>query len=73
MGPLRLWRFETDDVHARTVYILRGLKAVPETMWSQEEWKYIPRPDKAQTLECTSRTAVEDVSHVPSITHYFTK
>ena len=71
IGPLRLWRFEEADVKVRKVYIFRGLKVVLETVWSMEEWKYIPRQDKAQTVECTSRTAVENVSRVPSIAQYF--
>ena len=70
VGPLRLWRFEEGDMHPRATYIFRGLKVVAETMWSNDDYRYIPRPDKTQTVECTSRTAVEDVSHVPAITEY---
>ena len=68
VDPLRLWRYEEQDMHARATNIIRGLKGVAETMWSTEELRYTPRPDKAQTVECTNRTAVEDASHVPAIT-----
>ena len=49
----------------------RGLKVVAETMWSNDEGRYVPCTDRVQTVECSSRTAVEDVSHVAAITEYF--
>ena len=57
-------------MNPRATYIIRGLKVVAETMWSNDDYPYIQRPDKTQTVECTSRTAVEDVSHVPAFMEY---
>ena len=70
VGPLRLWRFEQRDMSTRAIYVITGLKVVAETVWSNEEYRWMPRPDGIQTIECTSRTAVEDVSHVPTFMEY---
>ena len=48
----------------------RALKVVAETMWSNDEGRYVPRTDRVQTVECSSQTVVEDVSHVAAITEY---
>jgi hypothetical protein len=72
-GPIRLWRWtEHDaDMHQDGVYIIRGLKVMKETEWSNEKWAYVPREDGTQTLESSFRVAVEDVSQVQDITQYF--
>ena len=72
-GPIRLWRWTEHDAHMRQdgVYIIRGLKVVKETEWSNDRWAYVPREDGTQTLESSFRVAVEDVSHVQDITQYF--
>ena len=70
VGPLRLWRFQQGDMNPRATYVIWGLKVVAETMWSNEEYRWMPRPDRTQTAECTSRTAVEDGSHVPAFMEY---
>ena len=70
-GVLRLWRFDESDMRAGGTYILRGLKVTLATFWSTEEWKYVPYPDHSKTLECTSRTAIEDVAHIPAIRNFF--
>ena len=31
-GPLRLWRYASDDMTAGNIYILRGLKVVAKTV-----------------------------------------
>ena len=71
IGPLRLWRHHEGDVEAFSTYIVRGLKVVCETVWSEDLHKYVPRADQTKTVECSFRTAVEDVSHVPSIVSWF--
>ena len=71
IGPLRLWSHQEGDVKEYSTYIIRGLKVVIETVWSADLNKYVPRGDKAKTVECTFRTAVEDVSHVGPITTWF--
>ena len=73
IGPLRLWRHQEGDVEAFSTYIIRGLKVVTETVWSADLNKYVPREDNAKTVECTFRTAVEDVSHVGPITAWFSQ
>ena len=73
IGPLRLWRHHEGDVEAFSTYIMRGLKVVCETVWSEDLHKYVPRADQAKTVECSFRTAVEDVSHVPSIVSWFSQ
>ena len=51
-------------------YVIRGLKVVAETMRSNEEYRWMPRPDGTQTVECTSRIAIELISHVPAFMEY---
>ena len=69
--PLRLWRYEDEDIVAWHTNIVRGPKAVAETYWCSEEWKYAPRADGGNTAECSPRTAIENVSHVTAIMQLF--
>ena len=73
VGPIRLWRWtEADaDMQSGGVYIIRGLKVVKQTVWSDVQWAYIPSDDGSQTVESSFRVAVENVSGVPDITSYF--
>ena len=73
IGTLRLWRFVKGDIVQSKHYIIRGLKVVKETSWNPEEYKYMPNQDGKQTVECSWRTAVEDVSQVREITECFPK
>ena len=70
---LRLWRFEEEDVQSGRVYVVRGLKVKMETQWDSQAWKYVPILDgsRGKRIECQLRTAVEDVTHVPSIAGFF--
>ena len=70
-GALRLWRFEEEDVQQGSIYIIRGLKVVTDTCWNQDLYKYAPREDGSKTVECNWRTALEDVTHVTTITQFF--
>ena len=71
MNALYLWRFEEGDVEQGHIYIARGLKVVPDTYWNTEQFKYVPRDDGTKKVECTWRTALEDVTHVDDIKQYF--
>ena len=43
-------------------YIIRGLKVMLETYWNGET--YVAKHSQSRTLECSFRTAVEDISKV---------
>ena len=68
---LRLWRYAEGDLSEDKTYIIRGLKVVIKKQWDDEQCNYILRRDGTKTLDCTSRTTVEDVSHIESITAFF--
>ena len=71
VGPVLLWGYCAAEVPSGCIYILRGLKVVQAKRWSNEDNKYMPRLDGARSLDCTYRTAVEDVSEVQAITQIF--
>ena len=73
VASLRLWRYAEGDLTERNTYIIRGLKVMVAKQWDEEHWRYNFRTDGLKTLECTSRTAVEDVSHIEDITSFFSK
>ena len=68
---LRLWRYRQNDMRTDSVYIIRGLKVVPDMYWCQTEWKYVPYTDGRKKLDCSYRTSVEDVSHVEDLPFFF--
>ena len=70
-GALRFWRFEEGDIAEGRAYIARGLKVCAERRWDDELNKYVCRDDGSRRMECTGRTAVEDVSHVADIVTFF--
>jgi hypothetical protein len=70
-GAIRFWRYTASDIISGKIYIIRGLKVVEETYWSDDAWKYTPKEDGAKTIEITYRTAVEDVTDVVEIAKYF--
>jgi len=73
VGPIRLWRWTLADsgMQIGGTYVLRGLRVVKETSWSDDKWAYAPREDGAMTVECNFRTAVEDVSTVEDMMSLF--
>ena len=71
VGPLRLWRFDASHAVQGGLYIIRGLKVTAATRWSEVSWKWEEWMEGPKTLECTFRTAVEDVTNVSAIGHYF--
>ena len=70
-GALRFWRFEEGDIAEGRVYIARGIKVAAERRWDDELNKYVCRDDGSKRMECTGRTAVEDVSHVDAVVTFF--
>ena len=70
-GALRFWRYEEGDIAEGRAYIARGLKVCAERRWDDELNKYVCRDDGSRRMECTGRTAVEDVSHVAAIVTFF--
>ena len=73
VGPIRLWRWTAADcgMQVGSTCVLRGLRVVKESIWSDEKWAYVPREDGAMTLEHNFRIAVEDVSSVEHITAFY--
>ena len=71
IGPLRLWRFVTADMEALGTYIVRGLKVVSATYWCHIQYKYVPAVDGRKALECSWRSALENVSDEQAITSCF--
>ena len=70
-GDLRFWLYEEGDIIEGKIYIIRGLKIVDETYWSDDAWKYVPKEGGTTTVEITFRTALEDVTDVREIAQYF--
>ena len=67
IGVIRLCRFDNTAIANGGTYIIRGLKVVKEQVWSQDDWKYVTKSDGINCLDCSYRTAVEDVSDVDAI------
>ena len=65
---LRLWRHEEGDIRPGGAYVVRGLKVVNARTWDSS--KGVWRWESQQTIACSVRTAVEDVSDVDTITQY---
>ena len=70
MGPLRLWQHEADDIKPGGAYVVRGLKVVNDRMWDQGKGAWTRSADAPKTIECSVRTACEDVEDIESITQY---
>ena len=67
---LRMWMFEEGEVVPGNLYILRGLRVAPDRVWDDAAWKYVPSPDRRK-LDCSGRSAVEDVTSFSSIAAFF--
>ena len=70
VGPLRLWQREEGDIKPGGAYVVRGLKVVNDRAWDSTKGMWIRSVDTPQTMECSVRTAFEDVEDVESITQY---
>ena len=71
VGPLRLWQREEGDIKIGGAYVVRGLKVVNDRAWDSTRGMWIRSADAPKILECSVRTACEDVEGVESITQYF--
>ena len=70
VGPLRLWQREEGDIKLGGAYVVRGLKVVNDRAWDSTRSMWIRSADAPKILECSVRTACEDVEGVESITQY---
>ena len=70
VGPLRLWRHEEGDIRPGGAYVVRGLKVVNDGAWNSAKGVWIRSVDTLKTVQCSVRTACEDVADVESITQY---
>jgi hypothetical protein len=70
VGPLRLWQHEEGDIKPGGAYIVRGLKVVNDRVWDPAKSMWTRSPDAPKTIECSVRTACEDVEDIESITQY---
>ena len=71
VGALRLWRFTKAHVMEKHTYILRGMHVAYEQTYDHQTGKYAPHTDGKYVLDCTFRTAAEDVSSSPVIQGLF--
>ena len=51
-------------------YVVRGLKVVNDRTWAHAKGIWIRSGAMPKTIECSIRTACEDVADVESITQY---
>ena len=70
VGPLRLWQREEGDIKIGGAYVVRGLKVVNDRAWDSTRGMWIRSADAPKIIECSVRTACEDVEGVESITQY---
>ena len=62
---------ESGDLMAGCIYIIRGLRVSYEQYWGEQQSKYVVNTQGPKTFECSYRTAVEDVTHVETISNCF--
>ena len=67
---LRLWRYEEGDIRSGGAYVVRGLKVVHDRWWDSARGIWIRSAVMPKTIECSVRTACEDVEDVETITQY---
>ena len=68
---LRLWRLKEGDIKPGHAYVVRGLKVVSDRVWDSNKWTWIWSTDAPNTIECSARTAWENVQDVEAIAQYF--
>ena len=71
VGPLRLWKYEEGDIKLGCAYVVRGLKVNNDRVWDAMKYMWIRSPEAPKIVECSGRTAIEDVTCVDAITQYF--
>ena len=68
VGPLRLWKHEEGDIKPGGAYVVRGLKVVHDRAWDHGKQTWIRSNESPMIIECSVRTACENVEDVESIT-----
>ena len=71
LGPLRLWQREEGDIKPGGAYVVRGFRVVNDRAWDPTRGIYARSSEQPKILECSVRTACEDVEGAESITQYF--
>ena len=71
VGPLRLWQREEGDIKIGGAYVVRGLRVVHDRAYDSTRGIWVRSSDQPKIVECSVRTACEDVEGVESITQYF--
>ena len=70
VGPLRLWQREAGDIRPGVAYVVRGLRVVHDRMWDSARRIWAPSTATPKTIECSARTACEDVEDIETITQF---
>ena len=65
--PLFMWLFKEGEIVTQRIYILRAMRVCLETCWCEWSHCYVPYADERRKIECSFRTAVEDVTDVQFI------
>ena len=71
VGPLRLWQRNEGEDSAGCSYVVRGLKVAHNRAWATTRQSYVRSSDQPLTVECSPRTACDDVTDVEHITQYW--
>lgn len=59
------------DVAVERVYVLRGLQVQVQKVWDAGLWKLVANTQGYNVLECSLRTAAEDVTDVVALIALF--
>ena len=70
VGPLRLWQHEEGDIKLGGAYVVRGLRVVNDRARDSTKNMYMCSAGVPNIVECSIRTACEDVEGVESTTQY---
>ena len=71
VGPLRLWKYEEIDIELGNSYVVRGLRVNNDRVWNEAKWMWIRSAEAPKIVECSVRSAIEDVTCVDAVTQYF--
>ena len=71
VGPLRLWKYEEGDIKLGRAYVVHGLRVNTDRVWDEAAYMWICSAEAPKILECSARTAIEDLTCVDAITQYF--
>ena len=71
VGPLRLWQRNEGEISAGCAYVVRGPKVAHDRAWDTTRQTYVRWPDRPLTVECSARTACEEVTDFESVTQFW--